>query len=139
MKAFLGTHRWAIVMDVYVILHVIAALLMSPLAVAAFAIVEACLFSWLFVIGYASVRGWWRSSGGRQLMSLGVFVVLLTTASLLPDSFGLGIGARDWTVFAILLGMSAMMLNLAKMLVKAQWRRWPHRGLKFRDDFEDDE
>lgn len=111
---------WRIIMAVGVLLHFAAALIVTPLAVASFAVIETAVLSWVFIFLYAGVKGWWRSSAGVLVMSLAALLATVTTVSLLPDGFGFGVGVRDWTVAALLTGMAAVTANLVKVLITAQ-------------------
>lgn len=110
---------WGIILPLFVVVHIVAAFVLSVGLVSSVAIIEAAIFSWAGILLYARVR-WWATAAGRQVMSLLVFLALLTTVSVLPtNSPG---WLLRWVACGVLIAMATIVLNLLRLIWKAQRR-----------------
>lgn len=116
---FLIKSRWRLFVTLYFALHIIAAFIYSPSLVSSVAIFEAAIASWLFVGLYALVD-WYRTSIGFQLMSVSLFLAILTTVSLIPISRPI----LEWLAVVLLTAMPIISLNMVRILMKVQRMAW---------------
>lgn len=111
--------RWRIGVLIYSVLVIVAALLTGPLVIAELCIVAAALFAWVFIFMYLRTL-WKETSVGKQIMSTWIFLALLTTISLIPESFGFDGTLREWVALVILASMPVLTLNMIRLLRREQ-------------------